>query len=198
MPSKQLWMFKVPLEPFLAATQTWGYPQASWFWWHSPGTATPYTLTSWMKSTKPSVASTSVVATFSPFQLGRRRDRAAAGQDLGCPPAQTRAGASGLPESVADAVLEVDEVLVVPHEEVTAVEEGVSSGQDVPQDLLLCLLRVAGVAVEGRVGGDFDHQQPRLAFREGWEVWRSPKPCLGSFPGVSGGFQPPTGGGGQG
>lgn len=34
-----------------------------------PGTSTPYTLTSWTKSTSPRVSVTSVVATFSPFHL---------------------------------------------------------------------------------------------------------------------------------
>lgn len=34
-----------------------------------PGTWTPYTLTSWIKSTSPSISATSVVATFSPFHL---------------------------------------------------------------------------------------------------------------------------------
>lgn len=41
-----------------------------------PCTSTPYTLTSWMKSTSPRVSVTSVVATFSPFhlKLGKRDD----------------------------------------------------------------------------------------------------------------------------
>lgn len=44
-----------------------------WFWCHQertvPGTSTPYTLASWMKSTSPMISVTSVVATFSPFHL---------------------------------------------------------------------------------------------------------------------------------
>lgn len=69
---------------------------------------------------------------------------------------------------------------MVHHEEVPAVEEGVTFGQDVSQDLLLCLLGIARVAVEGGVLGDFDDQQPRLTFGEGEEGWGQSAKCLGA------------------
>jgi len=87
--------------------------------------------------------------------------------------------ASELPESVSHAVLEVDESLLIDHEEVATVEEHVTFDQDVPQDLPLCLLEIARVAVERGVLGDLHDQQPRLTFREGKEGWKPVSDHLG-------------------
>ena len=74
-----------------------------------------------------------------------------------------------VPEGVPNTVLEIEEFFLVHHEKVTTVEEGVTFHKDISQDLLLCLLGIARVAVERGAFGDFDDQQPRFTFREGKE-----------------------------
>lgn len=128
-----------------------------------------------------------------PFPTGEKGRSCEGGFGL-APTTRTHGGVLELPESVPDSILEVDELLVVHHEEVAAVEEDIAFGQDVPQDLLLCLLGVTGVAMERGVLGDFDHQQPCLTFREAEEGWRLLNPCLGFFQGFLVASSPQDGG----
>lgn len=70
------------------------------------------------------------------------------------------------PEGVSDSVLEVEEAVLVDAQEVPGVEVKVSLPEDIVQLLLLSLLQVSGVTLEGRVCGDFTHQESRLTCAE--------------------------------
>lgn len=67
------------------------------------------------------------------------------------------------PVSVSDAVLKIDKSLAVHPKKVSAVKVRVSFHEHVIQFLLLRLLLVLGIAIKGRIGCNFGHQQSGLS-----------------------------------